>query len=327
MNVPIDWLLAGEPWVVYRTRRDLLGEAEENPQVKDARAGMLADSKVQQLLAELADWPGEVIASHKSAGQPFHKLAFIADLGLNLHDPGIASIAASVMEHRSEEGPFQLPMKIGASYGGTGEQNWAWALCDAPTLVYALVKFGLQDDPTVRTAIDHLQGLVRGNGWPCAVSKELGTWRGPGSKGDPCPYATLIMLKALAQVESPRDSEACRIGAETLLTLWAESLTQHPYIFYMGTDFRKLKMPFIWYDLVHVLDVLSQFSWLQEDPRLQEMAVVLREKMDPQGCFTPESVWMAWKAWEFGQKKTPSRWLTLAAWRIFQRLGMGEGDL
>jgi hypothetical protein len=327
MNALIDWLLAGEPWIVYRTRRDLLEEAEEDPRVQAARAGMLVDEKVQTVLAELSDWPGEVIASHKSAGQPFHKLAFIADLGLTLHDPGIASIAASVMEHRSEEGPFQLPMKVSANYGGTGEKTWAWALCDAPTLVYALVKFGLRDDSNVKAAIDHLHGLVRGNGWPCAVSKELGNWRGPGSKGDPCPYANLIMLKTLAQVESLRDSEACRTGAETLLTLWAESMTQHPYIFYMGTDFRKLKVPFIWYDLMHVLDVLSQFSWLKHDPRLQEMAVVLRQKMDPQGCFTPESVWMAWKAWEFGQKKIPSRWLTLSAWRIFKRLEIGDISL
>ncbi len=324
MKLPIDWLLEGEPWVEYRTRRDLLEEAEEDQQVKIARAGMLAEGKIQTLVAELADWPGKVVASHKSAGQPFHKLAFIADLGLNLHDPGIVSLAASIMEHRSEEGPFQLPMKIGTHYGGTGEKNWGWALCDAPTLVYALIKFGLQDDPNVKAAIAYLHGLVRGNGWPCAVSKELGTWRGPGRKDDPCPYATLIMLKTLAQVDSLRDSEACRIGAEALLTLWVESMTQHPYIFYMGTDFRKIKMPFLWYDLMHVLDVLSQFPWLQEDPRLREMAAVLQQKMDPQGCFTPESVWMAWKGWEFGQKKIPSRWLTLAAWCILKRLNFIE---
>lgn len=34
-----------------------------------------------------------------------------------------------------------------------------------------------------------------------------------------------------------------------------------------------------------------------------------------------ESVWMAWKDWEFGQKKTPSRWLTMPAWWIIERFG------
>ena len=33
MDAPIDWLLEGEPWVVYRTRRDLLGQSEADPLV------------------------------------------------------------------------------------------------------------------------------------------------------------------------------------------------------------------------------------------------------------------------------------------------------
>ena len=99
------------------------------------------------------------------------------------------------------------------------------------------------------------------------------------------------MLKALSQVEALRDSPACRVGAETLLTLWRESAERHPYMFFMGTDFRKLKVPFIWYDLLHVLDVLTRFAWLKDDPRLQEMLALLAGKADAQGKFTLESVW------------------------------------
>ncbi len=29
------------------------------------------------------------------------------------------------------------------------------------------------------------------------------------------------------------------------------------------------------------------------------------------------------KDWEFGQKKTPSRWLTLTAWRVMQQMAGG----
>ncbi|HEY9087828.1 MAG TPA: hypothetical protein VIO36_06645 [Anaerolineaceae bacterium] len=36
---------------------------------------------------------------------------------------------------------------------------------------------------------------------------------------------------------------------------------------------------------------------------------------------TAESLWTARKDWEFGQKKTPSRRLTLLAWRILVRAG------
>jgi len=320
MNAPIDWLLEGEPWIEYRTRIDLLGQSEQDSQVKSARKSMLANAQVRNLLTELSEWPGKVISSHKSASQPFHKLTFMADLGLEVDDPGVDTIVARILNHQSVEGPFQLPMNIPTHYGGTGENQWAWALCDAPLIVYALVKFGLRNEPPVKLAIEYLAGLLRDNGWPCAVSKELGKFRGPGRKDDPCPFANLAMLKALSEIEEWRDSPACHVGTDTLLTLWSESATQHPYMFYMGTDFRKLKVPFVWYDILHVLDILSRFSWLKEDARLLDMLEILKSKADRQGRFTLESIWTAWKDWEFGQKREPSRWLTLLSWRIIVRL-------
>ncbi len=320
INAPIDWLLAGEPWVVYRTRLDLLGQLESDPQARSARDAMLGDPRVQSLLSELSGWPGKVLSSHKSASQPFHKLTFVADLGIRAGDPGMDAILPRVMAHQSDEGPFPLPITIPTHFGGTGQEQWAWALCDAPLSLYALVKFGLGKEPAVRTGIDFLTALLRDNGWPCVVSKELGKFRGPGRKEDPCPFATLAMLKLLSVVEELRDSPACRTGAETLLSLWEESQTRHPYIFYMGTDFRKLKAPLVWYDLVHVLDVLTRFPWLREDARFKDMLGVLTNKVDAQGRFQVESVWTAWKDWEFGQKNEPSRWLTLLAWRIAGRV-------
>lgn len=313
MNAPIEWLLEGEPWIEYRTRVDLLEQSENDLAVSSSRQSMLATLQIQNLLAELAGWPGTVVSSHKSAGQPFHKLTFVADLGLKANDPGMDSIITRILQHQSPEGPFQLPMNIPTQYGGTGRDQWAWALCDAPLIVYALLKFGLENDPKVQAAIQHLTGLLRDSGWPCAVSKELGKFRGPGRKDDPCPYANLAMLKALSQLPEWRDSQSSRLGAETLLTLWSESAERHPYMFFMGTDFRKLKVPLVWYDLLHVLDVLSQFRWLKQDTRLLDM-------LDVQGRFTPESIWTVWKNWEFGQKRAPSRWLTLLAWRIIKRI-------
>ena len=201
MNIPVDWLLEGESWVKYRTRLDLLGQSEGNSHVKSARKSMLSDTRVQNLLAELLGWPRTVISSHRSAGQPFHKLTFIADLGLTVDDPGVDRIVAQILEHQATEGPFQLPTNIPTHFGGTGQDQWAWALCDAPLIVYALAKFGLRNEPAVKAAIEHLNGLVRDNGWPCAVSKELGKFRGPGRKDDPCPFANLAMLKALSECE------------------------------------------------------------------------------------------------------------------------------
>jgi len=54
------------------------------------------------------------------------------------------------------------------------------------------------------------------------------------------------------------------------------------------------------------------------------MMDTLKQKADPQGRFSPESVWMPWKTWEFRQKKEPSRWVTMLAWGIIRRV---EGSL
>jgi len=318
MEKIIPWLLEGPAWVQYCARVDLLGQSESEAEVRAARQAMLANPQVRGLLAELAEWPGEVLASHKSAGLLMHKLAFVADLGLKADDPGIKKIITRIFKHQSADGPFQMPMNISESYGGSGQDMWGWALCDAPVTLFGLLKLGLGGDPRVQKSVEHLMGLVRDNGWPCAVSPELGKWRGPGRKDDPCPYANLSMLKALAQTDW-KDSPATRAGAETALGLWAESRERHPYMFYMGTDFRKLKAPFIWYDILHLLNVLTQFPWLKGDTRLKEMIETMRAKADGQGRYTPESIWKAWSDWDFGQKKTPSRALTFFVQRVLMR--------
>jgi hypothetical protein len=319
-DATLDWLLEGEAWIAYRTRIDLLAQSEQDPQVISARNAMLTDEKMNNLLSELSDWPGTVISSHKSAGQSFHKLTFLSDVGLKAGDPGVDKIIEKIVDHQSVEGPFQLPVNVPVHFGGTGQEEWAWALCDAPLILYALAGFGLDNEDRVKGAARHLLGLVRDNGWPCAVSQELGKFRGPGRKDDPCPFANLAMLKALSRIAAYRDSEACHVGTESLLSLWSESAAQHPYMFYMGTDFRKLKVPFIWYDILHVLDVLSRFSWVRKDARFLDMLEIMKGSSNEHGRFTPASIWTAWKSWEFGQKKEPSRWLTLLVWRIIQRI-------
>lgn len=283
---------------------------------------MVAHPLVQSLLTELAEWPGAPLKRHNDASHLLHKLAFVADLGFRADDPGIAQVVNRIFSHQSQDGPFQVLMNIPTHFGGTGKDQWLWMLCDAPIVLYALVKFGLGEAPRVQAAIQTLVDLVRDNGWPCAAAPELGKFRGPGPKNAPCPYANLVMLKALAVAPDWRESAACHTGAETLLQLWEDRTLRKPYLFAMGTDFGKLKAPLIWYDVLHVLDVLSHFPWLQHDERLREIAHHVKAKADEQGRFTAESVWTAWRAWEFGQKRTPSWWLTLLAHRALTRMAM-----
>ena len=249
-----------------------------------------------------------------------HKLAFVADVGLRLGDPGVAPIVERVLAHQSAEGPFQIVVNIPTHFGGSGQDEANWALCDAPLVLYALVKLGLGDDTRVQAATEYLANLVRDNGWPCAAAPEMGKFHGPGRADDPCPYANLLMLKLLAELPGRHDSAAAHTGVDAALTLWTQRKERRPYLFAMGTHFANLKAPLIWYDILHVLDVLTRFPWLRDDPRLQEMAALVVAKADADKRFTPESIWMAWKGWDFGQKRAPSRWLTLLVVRLLERL-------
>ena len=318
---PIPWLLTeGQPWVRYRTLVDLLDRPPDDPEVTAARQAMLEHPAVQELLTEAAAWPGHPLKRHNDATHPLHKLAILADFGLRADDPGMAQVITAVMAHQSPEGAFQTLIQVPKSYGGSDQAAWTWMLCDAPTILYALLSFGLGEHEAVQRAIAHLTSLIRDNGWPCAVSPDLGKFRGPGRKADPCPYVNLIALKALAQMPGLQDSPAAHTGAEMLLGHWERQTERKIYMFGIGTTFRKLKYPFIWYDILHVTDVLSRFPFARQDPRLREMVEVILSKQDDQGRFTPESVWMAWKGWEFGQKKIPSPWITLLVLRVSKRL-------
>ncbi len=319
----ISWLLSeGAPWVRYRTLVDLLDRSQDDPEVIATRQAMLEHPAVQALIAEAATWPGYPLKRHNDAKHPLHKLAVLADFGLRAEDPGMDKAIAAVMAHQSSEGAFQTIVLVPKAFGGTDKEIWTWMLCDAPTLLYALLGFGLGDDERVQAAVEHLTNLVRENGWPCAASPDLGKFRGPGRKADPCPIVNVYALKALSQVPELLDSPATRAGVEMLLWHWEHQAERKIYLFGIGTTFRKLKYPFIWYDILHVTDVLSRFPFARRDPRLREMVEVILSKQDDQGCFRPESVWMAWKRWEFGQKKAPSPWITLLALRVTKRILM-----
>lgn len=317
MDTVTSWLLGSDPWVEYRTRVDLLGQSEEEKEVCQAKENMIAHPQIKQIISELSGWPGEAFSSHKSAGLPMHKLSFLAEIGLKADTTEVKDIIMKIHKH-TDGGIPQVLGNIPVHYGGTGKDVFGWSLCDAPNILYSLLCFD-NADKTARQGLEKLKALARENGWPCAVSPELGTFRGPGRKGDPCPYATLIMLKALTAAGDTECEEA-NAGAKCLLGLWEKSKEEHPYIFYMGTDFRKLKAPFVWYDILHVADVLTRFKSYRNDPRLVDMVEIIKSKADDGGHYIAESEWKAWKGFEFGQKKQPSAWITFLINRILKRL-------
>lgn len=282
------------------------------------RLGLPVDL-INDLLIQIKNWPGEVLKSHNDSSHLIHKLSFLADLEFDINTPEISEAVRKITEHISAENLYQVKVNIPQHFGGTGQEQWSWMLCDAPLLLYLLKKLGYSENDKMKAGIEFLLNMQIANGWPCRVSSDLGKFRGPGRKDDPCPYATLLMLKLLSLFEEYSDLPQTYNGSEALLSLWEQRKERRPYMFAMGSGFQKLKAPLLWYDILHVTDVLSRFKWLHKDERLLEMVDIIRSKADGAGLYKAESVYKAWGAWEFGQKKTPSKYITEKVENVLSR--------
>ena len=184
--------------------------------------------------------------------------------------------------------------------------------------LYALLAMGLGDDPWVIKALHHLVGLVDQNGWRCVAAPELGKFKGPGGREDPCPIVNVYAPKALAQVPELLDSPATRAGAEMLLWHWEHQTERKLYLFGIGTDFRKLKYPFVWYDVLHVTNVLSRYPLVCSDARFRDIVEAITAQADEERRYIATSMYRAWKGWSFADKKNPSPWLTFLVLRLLR---------
>jgi len=307
-----------DEWLKYAIRLNLGHEPKDN--LIEIRYAALADSRIKRYLSNIASFHEILVTSHKNPDLPIQKLLFLIDLGFDSEVPEIKAATDEILKHKDEHGIYQSMTNVPKHFGGTGEDVFSWCLCDTPLLFLALIKAGMDYHEYIKPGVDHLVSLSRDNGFPCAVSPELGKFRGPGKKDDCCPYATLIMADLLSYIPEYRNSQVAVTSVKALLSLWENSLNQHPYMFYMGTDFRKMKAPSCWYDIVSVAGVLSKYEFVRHDPRFLEMITHIKDKQDVDGFFTPESAYQKLRDWDFGQKKVPSPYLTYLCYQIFERL-------
>jgi hypothetical protein len=228
-------------WLKYAIRLNLCHERKED--LAELRNSALLDNRIQGFLYDVARYHSIAVTNHKNPDLPIHKLLFLLGLGFDTDVPEIQMAIDEILKHKDRNGVFQSLTKIPIHFGGTGNDMFSWSLCDAPLMLLALLKAGINYQEHLKPGVDYLLSLCGDNGFPCATSQELGRFRGPGRKEDCCPYATLVMTNLLAHIPEYRDSAAAYSAVETLLLLWEHSREQHPYIFYMGNDFRKLKAP------------------------------------------------------------------------------------
>lgn len=318
----LDWLLTSEePWTRYNTRLYLLAQDDNAREVLQDRTEMLSHTHVKDLISQTNNWPGYPLKRHNDAKHPIQALTVLADFGIKYTDTGLAETVQRIKAHQSKEGAFETQLELYKSFGGLEGEHWVWMGCDAPVLLYILTVLGLENDTSLQAAKEHLLSLVADNGWRCSASPILGKFRGPGKKDDPCPIANLQALKALSLDSSLSSDQHILNAIEMLLNHWDMQGKKKYYLFGIGTDFKKLKYPMIWYDLLHVTDVLSRFPVAVDDPRFKQMVQTILDQADDLGRYTASSMYLAWKGWSFADKKQPSPWLTFLVKRIEKRVG------
>jgi hypothetical protein len=318
----LDWLLSSElPWVEKIVHRDVFGSLPGDSELNSVDKRLFAHPLVKGEIAYCAQWPGPALKRHNTAGHPLNRLGFLVDAGLGPGVRGGKGLAKKLLTHRDRQcGAFESIIELPTVWGGSGKPEWCWMLCDAPVLAHALCAFLGDGEGRVNEALEHLASLGGECGWRCHSS--LPKVRGPGRKNDPCPIANLLALKALARSKKHCNSATCKRGTEMLLTHWEQRGQKKYRMFGIGTEFQKLRYPFIWFDILHVVDVLTRFSWTHGDRRLLEMVDIIRSKADTDGRYRAESVWMPYKQFDFGQKRTVSPMLTAMVLRVERRLAV-----
>lgn len=313
MEESIDWLLNGPAYIHYLTKRDLLKETD----LENERSLMLEDQRISSLIDNVKKWPWTPLGRHNDAKHQLHKFVFLSELGIQGELDHVCDSILSTMDPGS---PPRINTKLYKRWMGRDGEEYLWFLCDAPLQLYALAGLGFRDNDMVLKAVDMLASHVKENGWRCISDESLGSFKGPGPRESVCPYSTLLMMRLLSRFRDQSYDKVSRIGAEALLQRWELKGTEKPFLFGIGTDFRKLKAPLIWYDILHMTEVLSHFDFVHRDDRFREMIETILSK-EIEGRYRPESVWMAWKDWDMGQKKVPSYYITYKVLGILERTG------
>ena len=312
-------LSVSDPWLQYSVKCNLQKADKKN--LADLKKEALKDKRIRSYLEDITDFHSMLLTNHKNPELPYQKLLFLLDNGFDQDIPQIEKAVKQIMSHKDKFGVYQSKTNIPKHYGGRGEDTFGWCLCDAPLLLLALVKAKVDYKQHIQPGVKHLTTLFKTDGFPCSVSEEHGSFRGPGRKDESCPNATFSMLRLYSEIDEYRNSDQAKKSVGYILSLWENSLEKHPFMFYMGTDFRKLKAPAIWYDIVSVTDCLSRFEYARKDKRFLQMISIIKEKQNADGLFVPESVYQKCKDWDFGQKKNVSPYLSFLCLRTFDRLG------
>lgn len=305
-NLFLSWIAEENAWLKFASETQLFG--------KQCDSSIAIDNvEMQTIINRIKDinvgFPalktGKV--KYTSTGNAFWDLFFLADIGLKIEDIHIQDEVNLLFELQNDDGTFVLQDGTKSGY-----------FCIPTIILASLAKMGYDKDPHILKFIEEIFRTQRlDGGWHCAVS------RATGSKlqdSESCPMDNLNILMLLGQYDQYRNDSRLNGAIDLLLMHWKRRQEPwRPYGFGIGSDFLKLKYPAVKYGILRVLDVLSLYPYAIKSSEFNEMLEsVMNKSID--GKFFAESASRTYSDFDFGQTKTPSRWITFLIYRLQKRI-------
>lgn len=257
----LDWLLGeDQPAIRYLALTQVLGKAEDDPEVQSAKGAIAKRGWAADLLArqDRAGWwvSGESLYQPKYLSTNW-MLLILADLGLTQEDPRIHKACDLwIRRFAGEDGGFAID--------GAKRSH----LCTTGNLARALVRFGYADHPKVRSAFE----------WMVRNANHLGGWSCFGSGRNLDSWEPMSAFVAYPREKWTAGMHRCvELAAEFFLQreLHKQGERYEPwYRFHYPVHY--------YYDVLVGLDFMTALGY-GDDPRLKFAVALLNEKRRSDG--------------------------------------------
>ena len=314
---PIDWLLSGNPWTRRMTLTGLLDEKNDSAEVVQAVDDLHNDAMVGRLMEEARGWFAVPPKRHDDARMSHYQLKMLADFGFDASHGTIKAITQSAMDH-VENGHFAikqaLPEKGSRQQIDDRFDEWHALPCDSPLISTTLYRLGNRSQALMDSIESMKAKWNTETGWFCHLFFVESQHK---KHGIGCMMAGLQALELFSLF--PDSENDVFIGNAFAPLEYHKQYGKSLYYFGRSKRFWSLKYPFVWYNALYVADVLSRFDRFKEELLLKEIVEWIVESQDDNGRFTPTSMFMHYKDWDFSNKKEPSPWVTFLCCKILKR--------
>ncbi len=314
---PTDWLMQSNPWTKYNTFTRLLGKSEKSEEAVSIRKQLTENDQMQQIIQEAADWFPKSCTRHNDPKMSHYKLRMLADFGFRKGDPDIDALIPNVTRH-TEGGLYavrqELPQKgKGFTKPDPANNEWHALPCDSPLITATLLQLGYKDAKVEKAADLIKEKWSTPEGWFCdfffvrGIRKKLKVG---------CPMAGLQALEVFSYFPAYKETEYAKNAFAPIK--YHKEYGKSIYYFGRSKKFWTMKYPFVWYNALYLAMVLSQFHFATHQAVMKELIEWIESSQDETGRFTPTSMFMLYKGWEFANKKEPSPWITFLCCNILK---------